>query len=173
KKKLLDSEVSIDRVVFRPHIGLNGFRVVSSFSIEELKCDDLTNPVYQLGVLLHPPEVINENFLIKLRDCVLKLPDTHPLKKWMKWIGESRPDSPVNQQKIKFLTEIINSQFNLITDAKVKNEIINILYEIPENTVPEQVLRAYLYIMTGNITRSDNILRDIVSTSPRKNWAKT
>lgn len=173
KKKLLDSEVIIDKVIFRPEVGLSGFRVVSSFSIEELKCEDLNNAVYQLGILLHPPEVINENFLIKLRDCVLKLPDIHPLKKWMKWIGESRPESPVNQQKIKFLTEIINSQFNLITDSKVKNEIINILYEIPEETVPEQILRAYLYIMTGNITRSDNILRKIVTTSPRGNWAKT
>ena len=173
KKKILDSNIVLENVTFRPQIGMEGFRVVSSFNIEEIKCEDLNNNVYQLGVILHPPEVINENFLIKLRDCVLKLPESHPLKKWMKWVGESNAVNTVDQKKVRFLTEIINSQFNLITEAKVRNEIVNILYEVPENTLPEQILRSYLYSMAGNITRSDNILREIVSTSPRQNWSKS
>lgn len=173
KKSFLDNHIVLENVTFRPQIGLEGFRVVSSFNIEEIKCEELNNNVYQLGVILHPPEVINENFLIKLRDCVLKLPETHPLKKWMKWVGESNSVNTVDQKKVKFLTEIITSQFNLITEAKVRNEIVNILYEVPEHTLPELILRAYLYSMTGNITRSDNILRKIVATSPRQNWAKS
>lgn len=91
----------------------------------------------------------------------------------MKWVGEANAVNTVNQKKVKFLTEIITSQFNLITEAKVRNEIVNILYEVPENTLPELILKAYLYVMTGNITRSDNILRKIVSTTPRMNWSKS
>jgi hypothetical protein len=117
--------------------------------------------------------VINENFLIKLRDCVLKLPETNPLKKWMKWVGESNSVKNVDENKTKFLTEIINSQFNLITEPKVRTEIINILYDVPENTLPEKILRSYLYLMSGNVTRSDNILREIVSSPPRINYAHT
>ncbi|WP_408099051.1 hypothetical protein ACJVC5_09055 [Peredibacter sp. HCB2-198] len=172
KKKLLESSVVIEKVSFRPVIGLNGFVVASSFDIEEITCEDLKTDIYQLGVILHPPEVLNEKFLIRLRDCVLKLSDTHPLKRWLKWVSKSKPLDAKDQKKQSFLNEIINTSFNLITDAKVKNQIIDILDDVPEDTLPEQVLRSYLYLMIGNITRSDNILRSIVNTPPRVNWEK-
>ena len=127
----------------------------------------------QLGILLHPPEVINEKFLIKLRDCVLRLSETHPLKKWMKWISSTKPLNKKDQDQSSFLVETINSQFNLITDLKMKGEIINLLLEMPEDTLPEQLLKSFLYLIIGNITRSDNILSQIINTSPRVNWEKT
>lgn len=111
--------------------------------------------------------------MIKLRDCVLKLPETHPVKRWMKFVAGSKPVSAKELKKKTFLLEIIGSQFNLITDAKVKNEIIKILHEIPDETVPEKLLRSYLYLMIGNITRSDNILREIIAAAPRVNWERT
>lgn len=172
KKKLLESSVVIEKVNFAATIGLNGFVVRSEFNIEEITCEDLKNDIYQLSVLLHPPEVLNEKFLIRLRDCVMKLSDTHPLKRWLKLVSKSRPLNAKDQKKQAFLTEIINTSFNLITDAKVKQEIIDLLDEVPENTLPEQVLRSYLYLMIGNITRSDNILRSITNAPPRVNWEK-
>jgi hypothetical protein len=111
--------------------------------------------------------------MIKLRDCVLKQHESHPVKKWMKWVAGSKPLDDKALKKRTFLIEIINSPFNLITDSKVKNDIINGLQDIPENTVPEKILRSYLYLMIGNLTRSDNILKDILGASPRQNWEKT
>lgn len=103
----------------------------------------------------------------------MKLPEGHVLKRWMKWVGKTESLSKSQEKKRTFLSDIIQSQFNLITDAKVKNEIILYLGEIQEQTLAESVLRSYLYLMIGNITRSDNILRNILSTPPRVNWEKT
>lgn len=103
----------------------------------------------------------------------MKLPETHPVKRWMKSTAATKPLSKEEQKLHKFLSEIIASQFNLITDAKIKNEIINILDEVPENTLPEQLLKSYLYLMIGNITRSDNILKGIIGSPPRVNWEKS
>lgn len=138
-----------------------------------MTCGDLANDLYQLAVILYPADKLNEKFLIKLRDCVVKLPESHPVKRWMKSIAVSKPLSKEEQKRQQFLSEIINSQFNLITDAKVKNEIVNLLDELPENTMPEQLLKSYLYLMIGNIARSDNILRDIIGSAPRVNWEKS
>lgn len=87
-------------------------------------------------------------------------------------MSRSKPLSKENLEKQNFLTEIINSRFNLITDLKVKNRIINLLYEIPEKTLSEKILKSYLYLMIGNIARSDNILRSVITTSPKENWMK-
>lgn len=138
-----------------------------------MNCSDLNNVTYQLGIILHPPEVVNEKFLIKLRDCFLNLAETHPVKRWMKWMSRS---NPLNKQELEiqsFLSGIINSQFNLITDVKAKNKIINLLYEIPEDTLSEKLLKSYLYLMIGNIARSDNILKDIINRSPRLSWVQS
>lgn len=170
KKSLLESSITFDQITFRPSIGLNGFNVASSFDVDQIQCKDLSNEIHQLGVILYPPEMLNEKFLIKLRDCVMKLPAGHPVKRWMKWIGEPKTLTTKEQESQLFLTEILNSQFNLITDIKVKQRIVNILTEIPEATLSEQVLKSYLYLMIGNITRSDNILRKILLTPPRVIW---
>lgn len=173
KKRLIESSIKLEKITFSPSIGLNGFSVVSSFDIDEINCTDLNNDVYQLGVILHPPEVINEKFLIKMRDCVLKLNESHPLKRWMKWVAKSKPLSKEHQEQQTFLNEVINSQFNLITDLKIRNKIINVLQAVPEETIAEKILKSYLYLMIGNITRSDNILRDIMAAAPRLNWERT
>ena len=167
-----ESSITLEKITFKPSIGLDGFNVISTFDIEQITCSDLNNEIYQLGVILHPPEVINEKFLIKIRDCVLKLNENHPVKKWMKWVARSRPMTKSDQDERAFINEVINSQFNLITDLKIKNQIIKVLQKIPEETLAEQILKSYLYLMIGNITRSDNILREIMATAPRVNWEK-
>lgn len=173
KKKIIEASISLETITFKPSIGLNGFIVISSFDIEQIACSDLSNEIYQLGVILHPPEVINEKFLIKMRDCVVKLGEGHPVKKWMKWVAISKPFTKADLDDRTFVNEVINSQFNLITDLKIRNQIIKVLQKISEETLAEQILKSYLYLVIGNVTRSDNILREIIATSPRENWEKT
>lgn len=52
----------------------------------------------------------------------------------------------------------------------MKNQIIEILSEISEDTVADRVLKSYLYLMIGNVTRSDNILIQITQRPPIENW---
>lgn len=106
-----------------------------------------------------------------MRDCILKLPETNPVKRWLKWVAKPRVVTS-REQKIKtFLNEILNSQFNLITDIKVKSRIIEVINEVPEVTLYEKILKSYLYLMIGNVTHSDNLLKEIIRKPPLFNWA--
>lgn len=170
KKKILEETIHFEKLSFSPHIGLDGFKVISNLEIAELECSTFQEDIYQLGVILYPPEKINEKFLIKLRDCVLKLAANHPLKKWLQWIAETKKINTKDQDTVAFIEELIFSHFNLITDQKVKEQIIKIININPENTIPEKILKSYLYLLIGNIARSDRLLLDIVNTPPRVNW---
>lgn len=167
KKRLLESDFLIDEVTFKPSIGIEGFRVVSSFDIETFTCAKLESQVFQLGVILYPMDLVNEKFLISIRNCMLKLSDSHPVKKWLKSQAQAPKPSSKEQEKIDFLNEILNTQFNLITDQKAKNKVIALLAETPDSTNLEKLLKAYLYLMIGNITRSDKILKDMMTEPPR------
>lgn len=125
-----------------------------------------------MGIILYSPEVLNEKFLIKIRDCVLKLPEKHPVKRWLQWVAKVKRPTEAEQQKMILLSEILNSQFNLITDVKLKNQIIELLSDIPENGIEELVLKSYLFLMIGNITKSDNLLLSIINKTPVENWKK-
>lgn len=167
KKRLLESEFVIDEVIFKPSIGLEGFRVVSSFNGENFTCAKLESHVLQLGVILYPLDLVNEKFLINVRNCMIKLSENHPVKKWFKSQVQTAKPSAKEQEKIDFLDEMLNTQFNLITDQKVKNKVIAQLAEAPESTNLEKLLKSYLYLMIGNITRSDKILKDMMTEPPR------
>jgi hypothetical protein len=130
------------------------------------------NHVYQLAIILYPADRFNEKILLKIRECIVKLPKEHVLKRWMEWVGRTQHLNPEEEKKRAFLFEIIQTQYNLITDSKVKDEIIRYLGEIDEGTVPESVLKSYLYLMLGNVSRSDNILRTLIMAPPRLNWEK-
>lgn len=142
--------------------------MVGSFDIDKFNCQKLENEVFQLAVVLYPPDLFNEKFLIQVRDCMLKLPETHPVKRWIKSQSSKAASQSKDQPKIDFLNDILNSQFNLITDQKVKKDVIDFISEVPESTKVERLLKAYLYLMIGNITRSDNILRTLILEAPRE-----
>lgn len=141
---------------------------MASFDIAKFNCQKLENHIFQLGVMLYPFELINEKFLISVRNCMLKLNANHPVKKWLTSQSTHEKPSPKEQEKIDFLSEMLNSQFNLITDQKVKISVIALIGDIPGNTNLEKLLKSYLYLMIGNITRSDKILKSIISEPPRK-----
>ncbi len=121
-------------------------------------------------MILYPADRLNEKFLIKIRQCILKLPDDHPLKRWLKNVATVERLSPEEQKKSSFLTEILTSKYNLITDLTVKNRIIEVLLDVPENSPGEKLLKSYLYLMIGNVTRSDNVLKAMMKEPPVRNW---
>lgn len=121
-------------------------------------------------MILYPAELFNEKFLIRVRDCVLKMPESHPVKVWLKDVADMKPLSKKEQEVRSFLVEVLNSPFNLITDLKMKGRVVGILSELPGETLAEKLLKSYLYLMIGNVTRSDNILKEIIQTSPFENW---
>ena len=154
-------------MTFRPLVGLEGLRVSSAIDLEQFTCAKLESPTFQLGLVLYPPELINEKFLINVRNCMGKLSEDHPVKKWLKLQSSPLKPDPKQQEKIDFLSEILTSPFNLITDQKVKNKVIQILTDIPETTNLEKLLKSYLYLMIGNLTRSDRLLKSIITQPPR------
>lgn len=149
---------------------MEGFRVVSAFDVNEISCSDVHGELFQLAIILYPTELFNEKFLKKMRDCVLKLKDDHPLKLWLRWVSASTPLSKKSQERISFLQEVVNSQFNLITDVTVKNKIIEVISSVPEKTLYEKILKSQLYLIIGNVTRSDRILKEIINLTPVRNW---
>ncbi len=133
-------------------------------------CEDLKSDITQLGIILYPADRLNEKFLIKIRECMLKLPEDHPVKLWLKKAVRAVPMSAGDQKKATFMTEILTSKFNLITDLNVKNRIIEVLIDVPEKTFAEKIMKSYLYLMIGNVTRSDNILRAMMREPPVRSW---
>ena len=110
---------------------------------------------------------MNEKFLISVRNCILKLNEKHPVKRWLTFQSSRKKPNPEEQYKIDFISEMINSQFNLITDQKLKTSVIGLIRDIDPKSKLEKLLKSYLYLMIGNITRSDNILKSIIAESPR------
>jgi hypothetical protein len=98
---------------------------------------------------------------------MLKLNEKNPVKKWLTSQSSNVKPGTVEQQKIDFLGEMLNSQFNLITDHKIKTSVIGLIAEIKGTSNLEKLLKSYLYLMIGNITRSDKILKSIISQPPR------
>ena len=143
---------------------------MSSLSADDFSCEDLKSETTQLGIILYPADRLNEKFLIKIRECILKLPEEHPVKLWLKNVARSPALSSVEQKRSAFLTEILTSKFNLITDLTIKNRIIEVIIDVPEKTLAERLLKSYLYLMIGNVTRSDNILKGIMKQPPLESW---
>lgn len=151
-------------------VSLGGFRVVSSLDLNQLTCAQLKNEVNQLGIVLYPSEMINEKFLIKMRECVLNLPEENPLKRRLKAMARVKTRNKAEQETVTFLSEVLNSRFNLISDAEVRAKIVNLLLDLPAKTMSERLLKSFLYLIIGNVTRSDNLLKEFINTPPYINW---
>lgn len=99
---------------------------------------------------------------------MLKLRDDHPVKRWLKFQSEQQKPDAKTQKEIDLVNELLNSQFNLITDMKVKASVIALLSNVPENTNLEKLFKSYLYLLIGNVTKSDNYLKLILEQPPRE-----
>lgn len=127
---------------------------------------------YKLAILLYRSEFINEKFLIKLRDCFISLSANHPVKHWLEKNSQSNKLSKDEERKIAILNEVIQSHYNLITDPKVKNGIIKIIMEINGNNLGSVLLKSYLYLLVGNVARSDQLMAEFINRPPVANWKK-
>lgn len=140
--------------------------MTSSFDIQAFTCDLLKSETYQLAVILYPTELFNEKFLLAIRNCMIKLPEDHPVKRWLKHQAQPPKRIIADQKQADFLIEMLSSPFNLITDQKTKTAVIQLIGSIPGETNLEILLKSYLYLMIGNITRSDNYLKEIINQPP-------
>lgn len=173
KKGFFDDIVSLEGISFSPEAGLNGFAVVSQIEIQSFKCDDLKNDAFRLALLLFPTDRFTEKFLIKMRECIVKNTSDTLLTEWLKSIDHKVVLTRAEQKRKNLLIDVLNSPYNLITDLNLKTKLTSILIKMPEDTLGEVLLKSWLYLMAGNITRSDNLLKDFINTSPYENWKKT
>ena len=171
KKRLFEREVTIEKATFSPLINLDGLRVISSFDVDAFTCADLVSEVNQLAVLLYPTELFNEKFLLNVRNCMLNLDESHPVKRWLKHVSSPLKPDLLEQRRLDFAAEMLSSPFNLITDIKVKTKVIDLISNLPNDTLVEKIFSSYLYLMIGNISRSDLIIREIINQPPRKIFA--
>jgi hypothetical protein len=119
--------------------------------------------------------LINENFLLKLRKCKEQIQKDKELSEWHFWIFKNKNIQFQNidiQEKEKFLKEIIYSNYNLILDQNVKDKIIKSIFEINSKGLDGILLQSYLYLMIGNVTKSDLLLRSFMKKSPFNNWER-
>lgn len=172
KKSFIADDVFIEGIRFKPEIGLNGFNVISQIDIATVKCEDLKKDILKLAFLLLPTDRFNEKILIKIRECVSKDKGQEVLNQWLTTIDQKRALSKSEQENKKLITEVLNSPYNLITDHHLKSKLSSILIEMPEDTLGETLLKSWLFLMLGNITRSDNLLKDFINTAPYYNWKK-
>lgn len=105
-----------------------------------------------------------------MRDCVIKLPEEHVLKTWFRSISRINSLKPWEQEKKLFLTEVLNLQFNLVVDPVLKNKIMELISDVPQNTLGERLLKSYLYLISGNVAKSDRLLREFIFRPPYENW---
>lgn len=129
---------------------------------------DLDQSIYQLGLILYPFDLMNEKFLVKIRDCVVNLSEDHPLKRWLK-IQNKRNDKKITEDET-YLKGLVQSGLNLITDEKEIKKIIRILNSVTGEAIPLKLLKSYLYLLIGNSARSNSILKEIIEKPPVKNW---
>jgi hypothetical protein len=175
KKPFLSQFIEIDGVVFKPHLSLEGLRIISEIKTESIECAKLSSDeVTQLGVILYPQDQHNENFLKRVRDCVLPLDDSHPVKKWLKKIGEKKSIRPSSEQieQLSFLDSLLDSGFNLITSPEQKEKITRMINALNESRLPERILQSYLYLLIGNVAKSDSLLVMTYKSTPFILWTK-
>lgn len=174
KKLFLDQLIEIDGVTFRPDLGLHGLRIISMLRTETLDCGRFNDVVTQLGVILYPEDQHNENFLKRVRDCVIPLPDSNPVKRWLKRLGKKKSIQPTTEQieQLGFLDSLLNSGFNLITAPEQKNKIVTMINFLDGDYLPERILQSYLYLLIGNISHSDSLLVQTYKTSPFTYWTQ-
>ncbi|HLW56415.1 MAG TPA: hypothetical protein VKY27_03465 [Bacteriovoracaceae bacterium] len=173
KKGFFEEKVELDGVSFSPEVGLNGFSVISQIDLSSFECEKLQKDTFLLGFLLFPADRFNEKFLIKIRECASSESDQGILSRWLKTLDQKPVLTAKEQQRRNLLTEVLNSPYNLITDQKLKSSLMTILIDMPEETISEVLLKSWLFLMLGNITRSDNLLKDFINTAPYYNWKKS
>jgi len=96
------------------------------------------------------------------------LASDHPVKLWIASQKKQPKPSLDEQEKTDLLISVVNSQFNLITDHKMKASVIGLIGEMTPKSNVEKILKSYLYLLIGNTTHSDNILKEMIQQTPRQ-----
>ena len=129
----------------------------------KLNCAQLDDPDVQLALVLHNPQTANEVFLLSLRDCVVTMPASHPLKRWMQ--AKSKTVATKSATEILALLEgelkgIWESDHALTpVQRQALIRLLNDLEGLPPY-LDYLTLRAVGYLKLGNWARTEKLLTD-------------
>lgn len=146
------------------------------FKRVKLNCAQLDEPDVQLALVLHNPQTANEVFLLSLRDCVVTMPATHPLKRWLQ--TKSKPQTSESAKKILALLEgelkgVWASDHALTASQRqALIRLLNDLEDLPPY-LDYLTLRAVGYLKLGNWARTEKLLTDWLNQDLLERIAKT
>jgi hypothetical protein len=142
---------------------MDGYGLEGVFKRVKLNCVQLNDPDVQLALVLHNPQTANEVFLLSLRDCVVTMPGSHPLKQWL----QAKNRRAVSQSSANIMAQLegelkgIWASDHALTPVQ-RQGLIRLLDEL-EDLPPYLdylVLRAVGYLKLGNWARTEKLLTD-------------
>lgn len=123
---------------------------------------------------------MNENFLLKMRECLFDLPSDHILKKWIKLNGKLKsPKDEKLEKKIQLILKKDDQYTNTNQDLKSlkknhKRLLVSEVLELIEGEgLIENFFRAFLYNEIGNTAKSNRMLLKIIQVYPFDFWLKS
>ncbi|MFP5458459.1 MAG: hypothetical protein ACLGG7_06985 [Bacteriovoracia bacterium] len=135
-----------------------------------LDCKQFSDPALQVAVLLHNPQSANEVFLLSLRDCVVTLPETHPLREWLSQRKNLQTTTSVASDLVERLEgplKKIWSSSHALTPLE-RQALIQFLDKLDEQPpyLDYTLLRGVGYLKLGNWVRTEKILADWLEREP-------
>lgn len=142
---------------------MDGYALEGIFNRVKLNCAQLDDADVQLALVLHNPQTANEVFLLSLRDCVVTMPPTHPLKRWL----ESKSKATVTASSAQILAQLegelkgIWASDHALTAVQRQGliRLLNDLEDLPPY-LDYLTLRAVGYLKLGNWARTEKLLTD-------------
>lgn len=149
---------------------LDGSSVEGVFRKVRLDCKQFADPALQLALLLHNPQAATEVFLLSLRDCVVTLPQAHPLRAWVtqkKNLQNSTGASVQIREKLEGPLKKIWASSHALTPAErqLLIQFLDLLDDQPPY-LDYTLLRAVGYLKLGNWVRTEKILADWLEQDP-------
>ncbi len=113
--------------------------------------------------MLHNPQTANEVFLLSLRDCVVTMPSTHPLKRWLQ--SKSVPKASASTKAIQAVLEgelkgvWASDHAMTVPQRQALIRLLNDLEDLPPY-LDYLTLRAVGYLKLGNWARTEKLITD-------------
>lgn len=141
----------------------------------KLDCKDMSDPSFELALILHNPQNVNEVFLLSLRDCLAGLPASHPVRRWYNRKAQN-PDNPtlvpVREALQGPLKDAWESDRPLTpTQRQALMTMLDVLEEFPPY-LDLTVLQAVGYQRLGNWARAETLMRRWLALSPLERLEK-
>lgn len=130
-----------------------------------------------MAVLLRNPQAANEVFLLSLRDCVVTLPETHPLRAWLSQRRNLQTTTAAGtylREQLEGPLKKIWASAHALTPTE-RQALIQFLDKLDDQSpyLDYTLLRAVGYLKLGNWVRTEKILADWLEREPLERIALT